>query len=84
MGKKILIVDDSPTILMSMRGMLERAGQPPSPTAANGEVAVSVLKGGLKPDPRHHWTFIAMGAMDGIRTGYARSVRWPACDLSRC
>ena len=26
MGKKILIVDNSPTILMSMRGILERAG----------------------------------------------------------
>ena len=49
MSKKILIVDDSPTILMSMRGMLERAGHAVS-NAASGEEAVSVLKGGLKPD----------------------------------
>jgi two-component system chemotaxis response regulator CheY len=63
MGKKILIVDDSPTILMSMRGMLERAGHAVS-NAASGEEAVSVLKGGLKPDlviTDYH-----MGAMNGI------------------
>jgi two-component system chemotaxis response regulator CheY len=63
MGKKILIVDDSPTILMSMRGMLERAGHAVS-DAANGEAAVSVLKGGLKPDLVI--TDFHMGAMDGI------------------
>jgi two-component system chemotaxis response regulator CheY len=63
MGKKILIVDDSPTILMSMRGMLERAGHAVS-NAASGEEAVSVLKGGLKPDlviTDYH-----MGVMNGI------------------
>ena len=63
MGKKILIVDDLPTILMSMRGMLERAGHAVS-NAASGEEAVSVLKGGLKPDlviTDYH-----MGAMNGI------------------
>ena len=63
MGKKILIVDDSPTILMSMRGMLERAGHAVS-NAASGEEAVSVLQGGLKPDlviTDYH-----MGAMNGI------------------
>ena len=63
MGKKILIVDDSTTILMSMRGMLERAGHAVS-NAASGEEAVSVLKGGLKPDlviTDYH-----MGAMNGI------------------
>jgi two-component system chemotaxis response regulator CheY len=63
MGKKILIVDDSPTILMSMRGMLERAGHAVT-DAANGEAAVSVLKGGLKPDLVI--TDFHMGAMDGI------------------
>ena len=63
MGKKILIVDDSPTILMSMRGMLERAGHAVS-DAANGEAAVLVLKGGLKPDLVI--TDFHMGAMDGI------------------
>jgi two-component system chemotaxis response regulator CheY len=63
MGKKILIVDDSPTILMSMRGILERAGHVVS-NAASGEEAVSVLKGGLKPDlviTDYH-----MGAMNGV------------------
>jgi two-component system chemotaxis response regulator CheY len=63
MGKKILIVDDSPTILMSMRGILERAGHAVS-NAASAEEAVSVLKGGLKPDlviTDYH-----MGAMNGI------------------
>jgi two-component system chemotaxis response regulator CheY len=63
MGKKILIVDDSPTILMSMRGMLERAGHAVT-DAANGEAAVSVLKSGLKPDLVI--TDLHMGAMDGI------------------
>jgi two-component system chemotaxis response regulator CheY len=63
MGKKILIVDDSPTILMSMRGMLERAGHAVT-DAASGEAAVSVLKGGLKPDLVI--TDFHMGAMDGI------------------
>jgi two-component system chemotaxis response regulator CheY len=63
MGKKILIVDDSPTILMSLRGMLERAGHAVT-DAANGEAAVSVLQGGLKPDLVI--TDFHMGAMDGI------------------
>ena len=49
MAKKILIVDDSPTILMSLRGMLKRGGYAVS-DAASGEAAVSLLKGGLKPD----------------------------------
>jgi len=63
MGKRILIVDDSPTILMSMQGILERAGHTVS-KAASGEEAVAVLKGGLKPDlviTDYH-----MGAMNGI------------------
>jgi two-component system, chemotaxis family, chemotaxis protein CheY len=63
MGKKILIVDDSPTILMSMRGMLERTGHAVS-DAASGEAAVSLLKGGLRPDLVI--TDFHMGAMNGI------------------
>jgi len=58
-----LIVDDSPTILMSMRGMLERAGHAVS-NAASGEEAAALLKGGYKPDlviTDYH-----MGAMNGI------------------
>jgi len=48
---------------MSMRGMLERAGHAVS-NAASGEEAVSVLKGGLKPDLVI--TDFHMGAMNGI------------------
>ena len=63
MSKRILIVDNSPTILMSMRGILERAGHAVS-NAASGEEAVSVLLRGLKPDlviTDYH-----MGVMNGI------------------
>lgn len=63
MSKKVLIVDDSPTILMSMEGILKRAGHDVS-TAASGEEAVTVLKGGLKPDLVI--TDFHMGAMNGI------------------
>ena len=63
MGKKILIVDDSATILMSRRGMLERAGHAVS-DAASGEAAVTVLQGGLRPDLVI--TDFHMGAMNGI------------------
>ena len=63
MTVQILIVDDSPTMLMSMQGILERAGHKVS-KAASGEDAVKVLKGGLKPSlviTDYH-----MGAMNGI------------------
>jgi two-component system chemotaxis response regulator CheY len=70
MGKKILIVDDSPTILMSMRGMLERAGHVVS-SAASAEDAVVQLNGGLKPDLVI--TDFHMGAMNGI--GLVREIR---------
>jgi two-component system chemotaxis response regulator CheY len=63
MGKKILIVDDSPTILMSLQGILTRAGHAVS-QAASGEEAMAVLQRGLKPDliiTDYH-----MGAMNGI------------------
>jgi two-component system, chemotaxis family, chemotaxis protein CheY len=63
MAKKILIVDDSPTILMSLRSMLERGGYAVS-DAASGEAAVSLLKGGLKPDLVI--TDFNMGVMNGI------------------
>ena len=63
MGKKILIVDDSATILMSMRGMLERAGHAVS-DAASAEAAVTALQGGLRPDLVI--TDFHMGAMNGI------------------
>jgi len=63
MSKKILIVDDSPTMLMSMDGILSRAGHCIS-RAASGEEAISILKGGLKPDLII--TDFHMGEMNGI------------------
>lgn len=63
MGKSILIVDDSVTIILSMRGILERAGHAVS-SAASGEEAVLVLRKGLRPDliiTDYH-----MGALNGI------------------
>jgi two-component system chemotaxis response regulator CheY len=63
MAKKILIVDDSPTILMSMQGILERAGHSVS-KAASAEQAVALLQGGLKPDLVI--TDLHMGEMNGI------------------
>jgi two-component system chemotaxis response regulator CheY len=70
MGKKILAVDDSPTMLLSLQGMLERAGHSvrKSPSA---EDALTVLKGGYKPDLMI--TDYHMGAMDGI--ALVRAVR---------
>jgi two-component system chemotaxis response regulator CheY len=63
MAKKILIVDDSPTILMSMQNILERVGHAVT-KAASAEEAVVLLKGGLKPDLVI--TDFHMGAMNGI------------------
>lgn len=47
--KHIMIVDDSPTILMSMEGVLTRAGFQVS-KAASGEDALRNLQGGAKPN----------------------------------
>jgi two-component system chemotaxis response regulator CheY len=63
MAKNILIVDDSPTILMSMSGILERAGHNVC-QASSAEDAVGKLKGGLRPDLVI--TDFHMGAMNGI------------------
>jgi len=63
MAKTILIVDDSPTILMSMSGILERAGHTVT-QASSAEDAVAKLKGGLRPDLVI--TDFHMGAMNGI------------------
>jgi two-component system chemotaxis response regulator CheY len=49
MSKKILIVDDSPTMIMSVRASLEMNGFKVE-TAQNGRKALDALKGGLKPD----------------------------------
>jgi two-component system chemotaxis response regulator CheY len=63
MAKTILIVDDSPTILLSMSGILERAGHNVT-QASSAEDAVAKLKGGLRPDLVI--TDFHMGAMNGI------------------
>lgn len=47
--KTVLLVDDSPTILMSVSGVLERHNLQ-AKTAKSAEEAVSLLDGGLKPD----------------------------------
>lgn len=47
--KTVLLVDDSPTILMSVSGVLERHNLN-AKTAKDAEEAVSLLNSGLKPD----------------------------------
>ena len=49
MAKTILIVDDSTTMLMSLRNSLEIAGFSVL-SASDGQVALDTLKGGAKPD----------------------------------
>jgi two-component system, chemotaxis family, chemotaxis protein CheY len=63
MAKTIMIVDDSPTMLMSMEGMLSKAGLGVS-KANNAEEALIILKGGGKPDMII--TDLNMTAMNGI------------------
>ncbi|MFZ1107276.1 MAG: response regulator [Rhodomicrobium sp.] len=64
MSKTIMIVDDSPTMLMSMEGMLSKAGLGVS-KAKNAEEALVILKGGDKPDMII--TDLNMAAMNGIQ-----------------
>ncbi len=64
MAKTIMIVDDSPTMLMSMEGMLSKAGLGVS-KATNAEEALVILKGGGKPDMII--TDLNMAAMNGIQ-----------------
>lgn len=47
--KKILLVDDSTTILLSMEEILTRAGFSVE-TATDGSKAMTLLEGGAKPD----------------------------------
>lgn len=49
MAKTILIVDDSTTMLMSLRNSLEIAGFSVL-SASDGQVALDTLKAGAKPD----------------------------------
>ena len=68
--KKILIVDDSPTMLMSIESVLKKAGFEVS-AATSGEIAFEMLVGGLRIDLLI--TDYHMGAMDGI--GLIRAAR---------
>ncbi len=70
MGKTIMIVDDSPTMLLSLEGMLTKAGFAVA-QAKSGEEALATLRGGTKP--AMVITDLNMGAMNGIEL--IRSVR---------
>jgi two-component system chemotaxis response regulator CheY len=71
MAKTILVVDDSATMVMSLKASLEMGGFKVE-TAGDGQQALDKLKGGFKPDliitdinmPR-------MGGMDFIRNARA-------------
>ena len=63
MPRMVLIVDDSPTIVMSVKSNLEIAGFTVE-TAADGVKALVKIKGGLKPDLII--TDINMPNMDGM------------------
>ncbi len=70
--KTILIVDDSATIIMSVKSSLELAGFKVQ-TANDGQMALDKLKAGLKPDLMI--TDINMPRMDGIELiGQARKL----------
>ena len=59
----VMIVDDSPTLLASMEGVLTRLGHSVE-KAPSAEDALQKLKGGMKP--RLIITDLNMGAMNGI------------------
>lgn len=61
--KTIMLVDDSPTMLMSMEAILKKASFA-TQTAKSGESALALLKGGAKPNLII--TDLNMGAMNGI------------------
>jgi two-component system chemotaxis response regulator CheY len=61
--KSVFLVDDSATMLMSLKGTLEISGFQVT-TAADGEAAMSKIKTGFKPDLII--TDINMPRMDGL------------------
>jgi two-component system chemotaxis response regulator CheY len=61
--KRILIVDDSPTLLISMEGILSRAGHTVM-KASSGQAALDLLRGGEKPNLVI--TDLCMAGMNGI------------------
>jgi two-component system chemotaxis response regulator CheY len=68
--KSVFLVDDSATMLMSLRGTLEISGFKVD-TAPDGEAALARLKAGLKPDLII--TDINMPKLDGL--GLIREAR---------
>ncbi len=68
--KRVFLVDDSATMLMSLKNTLEINGYAVE-TASDGEAALGKLRGGLKPDLII--TDINMPRMDGI--GLIREAR---------
>ncbi len=68
--KHVFLVDDSATMLMSLKGTLEISGYKVE-TASDGEAALNKLKAGLKPDLII--TDINMPRLDGI--GLIREAR---------
>ena len=63
MAKKVMLVDDSPTILMSMEAILTKAGYRVA-KASDGTEALQMLKSGENPDLII--TDLNMPQMDGI------------------
>jgi len=63
MSKTILLVDDSATMLMSLKNTLEMSGFKVK-TAADGQLAMDQVEAGLKPDLII--TDINMPRMDGL------------------
>ena len=61
--KRIMLVDDSPTMLMSMENVLTRANYAVD-KASSGEATMGMLQGGAKPNLMI--TDLNMGAMSGI------------------
>lgn len=61
--KNVFLIDDSATMLLSLKGTLEMSGFKVE-TASDGEQAMAKLKNGLKPDLII--TDINMPKMDGI------------------
>jgi two-component system chemotaxis response regulator CheY len=68
--KKILVVDDSSTMVLSLKNTLEIAGFKVE-TAADGQQALDKVKGGVKPDLII--TDINMPRMDGLE--FIKNVR---------
>jgi two-component system chemotaxis response regulator CheY len=68
--KSVFLIDDSATMLMSVRGTLEISGFKVE-TAGDGEAALGKLKAGLRPDLII--TDINMPKLDGL--GFIREAR---------